>query len=70
MPDSTLGKPLIKLDYPDWRRSVEQRLEKGYCVTITDVGFDEAYLVKHWEEDEPPFEFVEWLATKYDLDKI
>jgi hypothetical protein len=63
MEASTLGRP-----YRDWRNAVEQRLVQIYCITIEDAGFDEAYLINHWQSNEAPFYFVEWFGNKYDLD--
>jgi hypothetical protein len=54
--------------YSDWRNAVDVRLHKIYCITIADAGLDEEYLVKHWQSNEPPSEFVEWFGNKYDLD--
>jgi hypothetical protein len=54
--------------YGDWRGAVDERLRKIYCITIEDAGFDEEYLVRHWQSSESPHEFVEWFGNKYDLD--
>ncbi len=62
---STIGN-----SYRDWRDAVDQRLHEIYCITIEDAGFDEEYLVGHWQSNEAPFEFVEWFGNKYDLDPI
>jgi hypothetical protein len=56
--------------YRDWRDAVDRRLLQIYCITIEDVGFDEEYLTNHWQSNEAPFDFVEWLGNKYDLDAI
>ena len=32
-----------------------------------DAGFDENYLARHWQSNEPAFEFVEWFGNKYGL---
>jgi hypothetical protein len=29
---------------------------------------DDEYLMSHWKDKEPPFEFVGWYGNKYDLD--
>jgi hypothetical protein len=55
--------------YLAWRETVASRLYELYCVTIEDVGFDDPSLIRHWEADEIPSDFVEWFGNKYDLDK-
>ena len=47
---------------------MDQRLEEIYVLTIDDAGIDDELLRAHWEENEPPFEFVIWYGNKYDLD--
>jgi len=54
--------------YDDWRVAVDQRLYGIYCITIEDAGFDEEYLINHWQSNEAPFDFVEWFGNKHDLD--
>jgi hypothetical protein len=54
--------------YQEWRDLVDRRLHQIYCITIEDVGFDEDYLVRHWQSKEAPTDFVEWYGNKYDLD--
>jgi hypothetical protein len=56
--------------YGEWCNSVDNRLREIYCITIEDAGLDEDYLMKHWQSDETPLEFVEWYGEKYDLDPV
>jgi hypothetical protein len=65
MKASTISKP-----YRDWRDAVDKRLHQIYCITIEDAGFDEEYLISHWQSNEAPFDFVEWFGNKYDLDPL
>jgi hypothetical protein len=65
METSTKGRA-----YRDWRDAVDKRLHQIYCITIEDAGFDEKYLIGHWQSNEAPFDFVEWFANKYDLDPV
>jgi hypothetical protein len=58
------------MSYPDWRSAVDRRLLEIYCITIEDAGFEEEYLIKHWQSNEMPFDFVEWFGNKYDLDPV
>lgn len=57
----------VEIPYGDWRSAVDERLQKIYCITIEDAGFDEDYLARHWQSNEPAFAFVEWFGNKYDL---
>jgi hypothetical protein len=54
----------------EWRRAVDRRLKEVYAITIEDAGVDDDFLRQHWEDKEPPFEFVLWYGNKYDLDPI
>jgi hypothetical protein len=56
--------------YRDWRGAVDQLLQQTYCITLEDAGFDEEYLTSIWQSGEAPFEFLEWLGSKYALDPI
>jgi hypothetical protein len=62
--------PMIGESYRDWRDKVDKHLHQIYCITIEDAGFDEQYLIDHWQSNEAPFDFVEWFGNKYDLDPI
>ena len=65
MEASTTSQP-----YSDWRNAVDERLQKIYCITIEDAGFDEDYLIRHWQSSETVPEFVEWYGNKYDLEPL
>jgi hypothetical protein len=56
--------------YGGWRDQVNERLRDIYCITIEDAGFDEEYLVRQWQLNEVPHEFVEWFGNKYGLEPI
>jgi hypothetical protein len=60
----------LSKSYRDWRDAVDVRLHQIYCITIEDAGFDEDYLINHWQSKETAFEFVEWYGNKYDLDSL
>jgi hypothetical protein len=51
-----------------WRGWVNLRFRTIYGITINDAGIDDDLLKSHWEDKEPPFEFVLWFGNKYDLD--
>jgi hypothetical protein len=57
-----------ELSFPRWRRAVDRRLEDVYVITINDAGIDDDVLRPHWEMKQSPYEFVEWLGVKHDLD--
>ncbi|OYU89068.1 MAG: hypothetical protein CFE29_16185 [Bradyrhizobiaceae bacterium PARB1] len=53
-----------------WRKAVDQRLHRSYCITLADAGVDDEMLKSHWEMKQPANEFVDWFGEKYDLDRI
>jgi hypothetical protein len=57
-----------EIGFEDWRNIVDLRLEEVYAITTEDAGFEDEFLKSHWEEKEPPFEFVRWFSEKYDLE--
>lgn len=57
-----------EISFAEWRRAVNRRLKDVYVITIDDAGIDHDRLSSHWEMKQPPYEFVEWFANKYDLD--
>jgi hypothetical protein len=56
--------------YLSWRAAVDQQLREIYCITIADAGFDEEYMIRHWQSREAPADFVGWFGDKYDLDRL
>jgi hypothetical protein len=44
-----MAAPTTDKLYGDWREAVDQRLHQIYCITIEDAGFDEEYLIGHWQ---------------------
>ena len=56
--------------FAKWRLAVNRRLKRIYAIGINDAGIGDDVLKAHWEEKEPPFEFVLWFGNKYDLDPI
>jgi hypothetical protein len=57
-----------ELSFAIWRGVVDRRLKDVYLIDIDDAGIDDERLTSHWEMKQPPYEFVEWFAIKYDLD--
>jgi len=47
MKASTISTP-----YRDWRDAVDKRLHQIYCISIDDAGFEEEYLISHWQSNE------------------
>jgi hypothetical protein len=68
--ENSMGASAISKTYGDWRNAVDKRLHQIYCITIADAGVDEEYLIRHWQSNDAPLEFVEWLGNKYDLDPL
>jgi hypothetical protein len=62
------GWEWTELSFAKWRSAVNRRLKDVYLVTIDDAGIDDEGLSSHWQMKQPPYEFVEWYAIKYDLD--
>ena len=60
--------PATSKSYCDWRDAVDMRLHRIYCITIEDAGIDDDYLIRPWQSDEAPLEFVQRYGNKYDLD--
>ena len=44
------------------------RMKRVYLIGLADAGLDDEYLKPHWEDRQPPYEFVKWFANKRDLD--
>jgi hypothetical protein len=55
------------LSYISWKKTVDQRLDGVYAITIEDVGLDDQQLVSHWKSQETPEQFVSWFGKKYEL---
>jgi len=62
------GWEWAELSFAKWRSAVSRRLKDVYLITIDDAGIDDERLSSHWQMKQPLYEFVEWFATKYDLD--
>ena len=56
------------MNFQDWRTAVDDRLLDVYLISLDDAGIGDDDLAPHWESNQPPYEFVEWFALKYDLD--
>jgi hypothetical protein len=57
-----------EVSFAKWRSAVNRRLKDVYVITIDDAGIDDERLSSHWQMKQSPYDFVEWLAIKYDLD--
>jgi len=57
-----------EIGFADWRHAIDLRLDEVYAITIEDAGLDDECLKSHWNDEEPPFEFVRWFGDKYDLE--
>jgi hypothetical protein len=51
------------MSYRDWRSAVDEHLSAIHCITIEDAGFDEEYLIKHWNQAKPRLSLSNGTAT-------
>lgn len=56
--------------FANWCEVVNQRLQNVYMITIADAGIEKSDLATRWQAKESPYDYVEWLALKFDLDPI
>jgi hypothetical protein len=56
--------------FDNWREQVDRIFLKEYGIDLEDAGADDESLIKAFDDDETPKEFVEWFGNKYDLDPI
>ncbi len=54
----------------DWLNRADQTLLRGYGIDFDDAGLSAEELRAYCTEWSNPNEFVEWFASKYDLDPI
>lgn len=50
-----------------WLAEVDRILRRDWCIDSADAGWDREDVLRYWGHGEPPEEFVEWLAEKYEL---
>jgi hypothetical protein len=50
-----------------WAAQVDRRLSRRWCVTLSDMGFDEDEVASLWRSGEAPDAFVERITEKYAL---
>ncbi|TGY92439.1 hypothetical protein [Marinicauda pacifica] len=51
-----------------WCASVNRLFVQRYAIDIQDIGFDDEYLERCYSSGEAASEFVERIASKFDLD--
>jgi hypothetical protein len=68
MKNSEDGWEWTEINFITWRVAVNRRLKNIYVIDLDEAGVDDEFLKSHWEEKEPPSEFVLWFGNKYDLD--
>jgi hypothetical protein len=59
-----------EISFAKWHVVANRRLKDMYAISINDAGIDGEILKSHWEMKQSPYEFVEWLGIKYDLDPV
>ena len=58
------------MDFNAWRNAADANLKRRFAIDFIDAGFEDAMLETAWTAGESPDEFVERIATKYDLDLV
>lgn len=58
-----------KKTYEEFKAEVENLLSTRHGITIGDCT-DEEMIKREHEDGSSPSDFVEWIAEKYDLDRI
>lgn len=56
--------------FTQWKREVDELMHVDYAITIVDSGIDDDELYKYWKSQLSANEFVEWVATKYNLTSV
>ncbi|MGX6648922.1 hypothetical protein ACWCOP_13375 [Maricaulaceae bacterium MS644] len=57
-------------DFNAWRTEADALLKQYYALDFNDAGFDDVYVRDAWKSGEAPDEFIERVASKYDLDPV
>lgn len=56
------------LTFDAWHRKANFLLKRDYGIDFVDAGLTELELRKYFGFGDSPEEFIEWYATKYNLD--
>jgi hypothetical protein len=50
-----------------WVAEVDRIMLEEFCIDLSDAGADRADVLRYWQCDQSPDEFVDWFGEKYDL---
>lgn len=50
-----------------WQSEVNRLLKRDWCIDTADAGLSDEDLKRYWQQGQPPTDFVDWFAEKYDL---
>ena len=59
---------LLLNEYRLWAQRVDKLMVYDYCLSIDEAGISKTDLRNYFGLNLDPHEFVQWFATKYDLD--
>ena len=58
------------ISFIEWKRIVDRIMRTDYGIDTMAAGIDDDRLYQHWNEEQPPQDFVQWFAAKYDLTAV
>ncbi len=58
------------MNFDEWQRDVDARMQKDFAITLGDAGIDRADLSRYFHQKVEFAEFVRWFAEKYDLTSV
>ena len=50
-----------------WVKEVDRLMLEEFCIDLSEAGADRADVLRYWNSDQSPADFVEWFGEKYDL---
>lgn len=50
-----------------WVKEVDRLMLQEFCIDLSEAGADRVDVLRYWNSDQNPADFVEWFGEKYDL---
>ncbi len=50
-----------------WVKAVDRIMLAEFCIALSEAGADQADVLRYWQFDESPADFVDWFGEKCDL---
>lgn len=50
-----------------WVMAVDRIMLEEFCIDLSDAGADRGDVLRYWQFDMSPADFVDWFGEKYDL---